>query len=838
MTITQDICYQRLVNLHQPGGESTLSDGVDFNNKIAVKFNKGGLYTDKLLLEGQIVNLKLSSDAVIDPFCTEYDCIEEGGAWSTALTSDISRDNNGVTEYWISGSLDSDGSVWVLDLGIISESTGAFLIKDVSVPINSKGFFKSRITLPQGIKLAILKKVSGDSVHTVLHYFGEYKSKTKITRTSIGYLLNYNSSDQVTDLEVLSIGLLNLIFSNYKTNNPNETIYYIKGELDFFTKKIINDNIAALSKLIDFKSTNKRLHSIPKTLTTYLTPDILYDDNFYINNVVKCVGDDCVDTECLEEGEVFLASSREVSTRAVAWFYLFVYSYTIYLNTSEYAYLLDLLAFYLANQINPTYNLPSKGWTHANVFSESTEILEYNLSTSVAVYIALMKHYNYTSTPAYLEYATDIEEGIWSQLYNYQTKSFVHSLSDSNLQTEELAYALLFSNLVNRSDVVEAIVEFIDVNSVIDYGIVKESLDGINIINQDKLTESYLTSFPLSVSFVNLPTNAFNLIDIASGNLLLVYALDIVDKSNYFISNKLKRNIESFLQALASIEKTNSLFYLTSCVSDNLTFGLEPIKEGEYYLTSNLSFQRSFLLNKFLSYIPIDFGWFTKKALQLSGNTYKIVKSITKFLATFNTFGKDIITNNFALALKGKRLNDYLSNFKITRIPQETDSDILHLFTSTLSGKEIQITASGLTNKLKRYNLASTIKDNYVDIFNLNTTANTYNYNIGEGKYSGNLTASTNIVTITIPQPINFIISKEVVQSLPIAVKAKVIEVITLLAPLVEIKQCGTLTIQDYVFEPIEEEPEEFYYLLLETEPRPDYVLIETEFKIPLEEGT
>ena len=52
----QDVCYQRLINLHQPGGESTLFDPDNLDKKLTIKFTKGGLYTDRTYLEGQINN--------------------------------------------------------------------------------------------------------------------------------------------------------------------------------------------------------------------------------------------------------------------------------------------------------------------------------------------------------------------------------------------------------------------------------------------------------------------------------------------------------------------------------------------------------------------------------------------------------------------------------------------------------------------------------------------------------------------------------------------------------------------------------------------------------------
>ncbi len=774
---TQDICYERLVNLHQPGGESIL-----FNNKkITLKFIKGSQFTDKFYLEGIISNLNLSSKAVLDPFCVEESCVVEGGIWTTAITSNISRDNNGITEYWVAGSLDSEGNVWVLDLGIVSSVTGDFLIKDKSVSINNKGYFKSRITLPEGIKLAVLRKVSYSQTTSVLHSFGEYKNNKRITRTKIGYLLEYNAEDQQSDLELLSQGLINLIFSTYKSTELNTVKYFIKGELDFYIKKVIEDNISAIVDLVDFKSTSRRLNSIPKTLTTYLTSDLLYEDKFYLDNIARCVNQECVDDECLVSKSVFITSSREVSTRAIAWFYLLIYTYSLYLDNSQYTYLLDLLAFYLVNQINATNNLPSKGWTHADVLSESEEIVEYNLSTAVVVYIALLKHYDYTINSTYLETATNIEEAIWSTFYNFKKKEF------NTFNIEDISYSLLFSNLVNRADVVENLITKIESNLILDYGVVKESLNGVNIVNLNKLSQDYLKINPISLNFTTLTNPYTSLLDISNSNLFLVYSLQLSQLNQYYLSFKLQNYITTFLDTLNRVESTNTVVYLCSCLSNPSLYNLEVIQKGDYYLTSSLSFERSLILKKLLD-LPTNYGWFAKKALQFTGSVYKLLKSIGNNLSTFNVFSKDIISNNYLNSLKGFRLLTYTKLLRFFRLPQELDSELVSYISSVLGGQENSITSVGLSKKINRFNVANFNSEPYNQILKLNSTKS--QTLLGTDYYIGTNYASTNIAEVTVLQPITSIIEKEINNSLPVATKSILNEVITLVNFIAESANC------------------------------------------------
>ena len=768
----QDICYQRLINLHQPGGESTLFDEDNLDKKLTIQFTKGGLYTDKTYLEGKINNLKLDSTAVAAPGCFVAECVAGGGIWTTAITSSISRvNNNNITEYWIEGSLDTEGNLWVLDLGIINQATGDFIIKDKAVFISNNGEFKSNITLSESTKVAILKKVNYTTELTILHYIGQYKSQQRLSRTKVGYLLKYNAIDQQTDLELLSLSLLSLLFSTYKHIESNTTIYYTKGELDYKTKQIIEDNLSVLSGLLDLKSTSKRINSIPKTLTTYIDSNLLYEDSIYLNNLVSCVDDDYIESACLESKEVYLTSSKEVSTKAVAWFYILIYTYTLYFNNNKYTYLLDLLAYYLENQINNKYNLPSQGWTHANVLDNSTEILNYNLSTAVITYIVFLKHYDYTNNSHYLELATNVEEAIWNNLYNFKSKLF------TNNSVEELAYGLLFSNLSNKVDVVENILTYIENNLTTDYGLIKESINGINIVNLNKLSAVNLELNPSNLNFTTLTNPEINLLNISKVNLLLTYSIQLSQSNNYFTSIKLKNYVNVFLDTLNKVEKTNILPYICACISNTSLFNLEVISKGDYYLTSNLSFERSLVLNKLLD-LPTEFGWFTKKALQLTGNVYKLFNTLSKSLTTFSVVSKDIINNNNLSSLKGFRLSNYLSSFKMFRLPQELDSEVIKYYVSILAGEEDKNTKSGINKRLSRYNIISLFSETYNKILKINSIKN--DTKLGQDYLIGNQYASTNIVEITSLQPLNSNLVTELRNALPIATKCLLNEVILL----------------------------------------------------------
>ncbi len=775
----QDICYQRLINLHQPGGESTLFDPDNLDKKLSIKFTKGGLYTDKTYLEGRINNLKLDSTAVAAPNCFMPGCVAGGGLWTTAITSDISRNNGGTTEYWIEGSLDVEGNLWVLDLGIINQATGDFIIKDKSVSIASDGKFKSRITLSESTKIAILKKVTTTTAVTVLHYIGQYRSKQKLSRTRVGYLLNYNAIDQQTDLELLSLGLLPLLFSTYKDTEPNTTIFYTKGELDYKTKQIIEDNLNVLSGLLDFKSTSKRINSIPKTLTTYVNSSLLYEDSTYLDNLVSCVETDCIDSDCIESKEVYLTSPREVSTRAVAWFYILVYTYTVYFSSDKYTYLLDLIAFYLENQISANYSLPSKGWTHADILADSTEILTYNLSTAVVTYIALMKHYSYSVDAKYLKLAADIEEALWSQLYNFKDYKFYNSISDSALNVEELSYGMLFATITNKSDVVEKLVRLVENNLTVDYGIIKESLVGSQVVLTNKLDTINLLNTTSNLNFTTLSYDSSNLIYLSLSNLLLSSSLEKASKANYYVNLKLQEYLTTFNNTLSNVEQTNHFLYITECVSENNIFDLELLSTDRFSLTSNVSFEKNLQLNKLIGSIPVEFSWFSKKALTLSSNLYKLLNSFNKLISVFAVHSKNVITNNFVDSLSEYKLNLYLDSVQTARLPQETDKDVRTYLSSIWQDNQALYTYKEVSRVFNRHQLVFTIKDNFKYILKENSNLSTSTL-LGKEYYSGENYSSTNIVTITTQQPIANQISKLISKALPISTKPLLEEIISL----------------------------------------------------------
>ena len=275
---TTDICYSRLLTYHQPGGESIYSGSQD---KIELTFLSGSLYSSNTYLTGIISNLNLDSSAVFESSCFAYSCFQNSGIWSTALSSSVSTVVNGITQYFIVGSLDSEDNVWLLDLGYISPYSGKFIIEDSSVPISNNGYFTSRVTISPYTKVAVLKKVTPTQVIPVLYSYGNYSSNKSITRSSINYLLNYNTTDQTSNLEDLSIALLSLMFSQYKKSDQDGSyVFFKQGDVDLNIKQIIEDNLYSISLLLDQTSITNRVNSIPLNLTTYETSDLLYNDYY------------------------------------------------------------------------------------------------------------------------------------------------------------------------------------------------------------------------------------------------------------------------------------------------------------------------------------------------------------------------------------------------------------------------------------------------------------------------------------------------------------------------------------------------------------------------------
>lgn len=825
ITTTQDICYNRLINLYQAGGESVGLNEQDLDNKIKVTINKGGVYTDNTSITGIISNLNLDSDAVFEPDCFQYNCFTGGGIWTTAIITPNTQVVNGVTQYWVEGSTDSNNNLWVLDIGYIDPLSGDFIIQDSSVPINNDGSFQSRINIYPYTKLLILKEVTPTTVTPILNYFGEYKQGSHISRSSVGYILNYNSTDQATDLEDISIGLLPLLFSNYKYTQPNQTLYYLTGELDPGIKQTIISNISNIVNLLDFTSTTNRQYSIPKYLATYLTPTLLYNDDYYLNNIVSCFDSDCFDSTCFESKPVYITTSREVSTRAIAWFYLLVYSYSIYLKDDSYLYILELIAQYLINQINSSNKLPSKGWSNTNILTDSVEITEYDLSTATVVYIALLKHYEYLQNPLYLEKATDIKEAIYSNLFDFKNKVFADSLSNFNSTIYSYIYGLIFSLIDNRIDIVENLVSNITNSLVTDYGIIKQNLVGSSIVYTNKLTESLLTTTPSNINFTTLPSNSTSLIALTKENTLLTFALDLASRNNIFISPKLNNYINYFNNTVSTVEATNSLVNTIYCFENVNPFTIEIFSTLVYNTTSNLSFQRIRLLETIISYIPTDYGWFSSKALSPLGNLFKILSGITKSLSTYTIHFKYLFSQLILSNASGFNLDTISKKYSFTRLNQEKDIDYKLFIQSFLNGKDNSITLIGLQNTLNRIGLNFNIKETYNNIFTLNTTKQLSSLILGEGYFSGEYYASTKIIKFDIYSPLTDDIATQIVNSLPVASIPIVNEIISI----------DEDVISDYCFKYSESNvPVTEFYILQETT-NPSYIDQEDGTKIKIE---
>lgn len=777
--MTNQICYERLLNYHQPGGESLLNE--EETNKIKLKFTENDSPNISGYLAGEINDLNLNSSSVFQPSCFYYDCFEGSGLWTTAVKSSITRIVGEETQYWVEGSLDSENNLWVLDLGFISPYTGQFNIQDKSVPINNDGSFKSRLPISAYSKVALLKKITETDVTPILNSFGSYSTNNKISRSYSNYLLEYTAEDQKSYLEDISIGLLSLLFSTYKNDKTHQHTFYAKGELDYNLKNIINDNVSSIVSLIDSYSNSKRLNSIPNELSTYLTPELLYNDEHYLNNIVKCFDTSCFSSECFEESEINITTSRAVSTKAVAWFYILLYTYGLYTANTQYNYLLDSIAYYLSNQINYKYQLPSKGWTHSDILLDSQEIEEYDLATAVTVYLALLKHYTYSSDITFLERATDIQEGIFTHLYNFKSLNFYSSINSSTISLSNISYGLLFSILIKRVDIAESLIESIENNLVIDYGIVKEEFQPPSTVNLiDKLSLENLINNPIDLNFTTLET-VFNLTQVVKDSTLLVLALNLAQLNNYYLSPKLNNYLNIYLNNLEEKEKLNNFFTTSYCLTNLNPFNLEVISQENYGLTSDILSERIFLLNKIKSLIPIEFGWFSPQALSISGNTYKLLKSISKVLGGFKTFNRDFIKNNFLSASKQYKLNSIASIFSTFRIPQELDESLKTYTQSILKGEEDKITEKGLVKRLNRFGITASVYETYNSIFRLNEEyTSKKSLVLGEGYYSGNDYASTHIVELLCQQPIKENISREIISALPISVIPIVKELITL----------------------------------------------------------
>lgn len=734
-------CFYQLTTLHQPGGESTVASSITPSGKVSIRLTGGDIFDQAVKLEGQVLGVNLNSDDVFGPSCFEADCFVGGGIWTTAVKTEVSKVEDGITYYWLPGSFDPEGNLWFVEVGTLCPSTGEFDLRQ-SVAIQSEGWFYSLKEVGTGIKTAVLKRATRTSLECVQQFIGNYPIPDRLTRYKTGYCLGYNAQDQRTDIEAIALSILGLLHTKYKHAEQNQQVYYFNDEVDKTIVRLVEENFSRLSRLVDTLSVTKRVGSIPKWVATYSEPTQLYGDwadSQYANPIVRVFSEGCFSEGCFEVGENKLLVSREVRTRAIAWLVYALVSYSASWKSDTYLALLSQLSSHLLNQVDPKLQLPIEGWTHTIALKDSQPILEYKLSTAVSVVLAFLKLYEFTEQEVYLEYGVDVYESILEKLYSIKTQKFLHSLDQPEATTESLTYGLLLSTFLKRADLTEATLKEVGTR-------LKQSYSELSLPE--------LLAHPQSLSM--LTDSAFDsadIQDISSYNLMLVELLGI-DLAEKFQLPTGAAAIADQFESNAHQEEINSLQLTSRCLLEPSRLALEqvytlPVRDAE-----SLIFQRSFVYDKVRQMWPLHYSWVSEKALSPQGNLGKLLKSLSKSLATwFVAFNRTIRGTKLVKA-------DYLAldawgkDTGVIREVQESNSALRERITDHLS-KPAALTETSIIKALARIGAKAEISEPWKKIQGFNTfMRNPFRMVLGESYYSGENYATANLYELKVFRPI------------------------------------------------------------------------------------
>ncbi|WOL31316.1 hypothetical protein [Microcoleus phage My-WqHQDG] len=417
------------------------------------------------------------------------------------------RGSDGI-EYYVRG-ISNGNAVYVVDIGYLHPTCYEPIWVETWLPVYEDGRFRGRHRLPPDVTPFIrVREVTYSRDRVILHHI-EYGRPT-LGRIRTQSLLYHNSTDSAVDVEELAITLVGVMLAPCRVSAPCQTV---QGEgPDPYLTPLVLDNLLLLASLLDdgmvilpsdistrdacgVISTRHsadpllntgivtaRLGSLPATLTTYATHDLIYndalynqapqypfeegvlgnrcmdelwDDDYHMNDrsleEYGCTGD-CVDPWDVRE----VLPSREVSNRAVAWVLLALSTWRHAMGPhSIIDKAIEQASNYLLGEVQIS-GLMRQGWTHADSYRDSVPIPTIITSTTVVSYIALMKVYDLYRPTKILSSLVRMHEGMQSYLWNAEYGAFIHEISDiPHISLDSILHGVWFGHVMGRAEMVE-----------------------------------------------------------------------------------------------------------------------------------------------------------------------------------------------------------------------------------------------------------------------------------------------------------------------------------------------------------------------------------------------
>lgn len=703
----------------------------------------------------------------------------------------LTRLNGDKQEVFYTGLFSSLGLL-VMDIGYIypKKSYGKyeFTILKKDIPINVDGTYGVNIDIPLGIKAIRLKAITPNREIFLGMVLGDNPISPLLIKTFFKPTFDINLKN-IVNIEDLSLSIILISLSGYKNKESDKCgissshSYY----LDPYLRKVLSDNLLKISKLINIDK--GYLPSVVLNDSTYESLyidrvierssyykgvyeaecDLPYDDKSLIDDKFECVD------KCFEDDYYLLPSLASMNLRYISWLCI---SYIVYSTVfpqdpdiDVYIKTIDILGNIILNNYKK----------HELLDKEKT-------STNIMVCIALLKLYEFTHRPIYLNRAADLYQAINDYLYVFNDNYFLHDINNGYDSIESNIYGLIFSIWTNQEDKIEFILKnfilkkksFIDKYRVMIYQddevITTLSGESIHIYHTDTISiikDGYKNVF---IPFYTLAEDVYELDESIRLFTLLNISLNTLKSDNYNVFNY-KEHFKRYIESINEDIYTST--WLSFCMNPNISLNDSLLKPNVIKDLETLIFNRKYIIKQLNHMIPTGFGWFHEKSLSKSSNLGRLLRSVTYNVSVFYPYLMNIL-NSFSLTSSNsyKNINKWEDELDMGRWEGERYEEYKERVKDYLLNKEINI--EGIFKLLHLYQIkvfnVEDIKvqslDSYIS-YNQSSLCSTLN---GNSEYNNCILADIqglNIpsVFIEVNKPVLDVISKEVKRLTPVGVK-------------------------------------------------------------------
>ena len=736
-------------------------------------------------------------------------------------------DGFGKKRYFIRGTSDIFNYVYSVDIGIVNPISGNFTVFESNVPFYSSNipgslFAKTIKRLPTGIKAARIKRISSTFEEVIGIVYGELEEEFYFPHSLLKTNRSYTASEQTINLEDLSINLL--LMSSFKRFElkSNQIIYrninYSSPEIE----NVVSQSGSTLLNLIN-NFVGPQRGSVPKTISSYIKSESQYNniaDPLYENRELNCFDVNCFQLDCFEEIINNSLIKRDIDNRSIAWLSQFLVSYAINYN-QDISLSFTKLIDYLLRQKNPDNKLFYKGWNQkteecielatedladiqtekeedlciegldpedASVFYNSSLNLDTEVltSTNVAIFMALLKAFEYTQNFSYLIEADELYNSINKYLVN-SNNLYKHSLTETNSSIESTSYQLIISLITEEYSSLNELISFFKARL---FAPPEKQLENVLVGNDTVLVGSDIVTIieqeSQSSDSDNILFTTTQYDSISSSEDIFKYNY-LVYSSFKYLNNKISIPFLNIIEEKYKIIESSvvdnrintSLVFAIGCLIDNDSFlGFPNISFNSLLDFNNYRFQKEYIFNNMLLNTPKGYNWFNPEALRKGSHVGAMLYSSAKVLAKTNAEYEHLKKSLSIDELYGVLLNTKAEDYNLTRLIKETDFSLRNRIKNEIFNRGIS--KDNIANKLRLFNTEVSIKDNFPAMLSYETLEDPlFSSSWGEAYLQGGDTYNTNIVTLNFAQPVESDVYNEIQRMKPAGIKLEIVEVYT-----------------------------------------------------------